>query len=62
MARIKIEDLPEDHKISRTEMEKITGGTFFQNFDQKSNQLYNILSTVMKTTKEMESSVTRNML
>ena len=27
MARIKIEDLPEDHKISKQEMKMILGGT-----------------------------------
>ena len=36
--------------------------TAFENFDQKSNQLFNILSTVMKSTKETQSSVTRNIL
>jgi parallel beta-helix repeat protein len=33
----------------------------FENFDQKTNQLFNILSTVMKSIKEMESSVVRNL-
>lgn len=32
----------------------------FENFDQKSNQLFQILSTVMKSTKEMQSNITRN--
>ena len=36
--------------------------TAFENFDQKANQLLNILSTVMKSIHEMHSSVTRNML
>jgi hypothetical protein len=35
--------------------------TAFENFDQKSNQLFNILSTVMKSMKEMQAGVTRNM-
>jgi hypothetical protein len=39
-----------------------TGETAFQNFDQKSNQLFNILSTVMKSMKEMQEGVTRNTL
>lgn len=34
--------------------------TSFENFDQKANQLFNILSTVMKTMKEMQSAITRN--
>jgi len=34
----------------------------FENFDQKANQLFNILSTVMKNIKEMKSGVTRNLL
>jgi hypothetical protein len=36
--------------------------TGFQNFDQKANQLFNMLATVMKNKKEMESNITRNML
>lgn len=34
--------------------------TLFENFDQKANQLFNLLSTVMKSMKEMKQSVTRN--
>ena len=34
--------------------------TAFENFDQKANQLYNILSTVMKSMKEMQASTIRN--
>ncbi len=36
--------------------------TDFENFDQKANQLFNILSTVLKSMREMQSSVTRNIL
>lgn len=36
--------------------------TAFENFDQKANQLFNILSTVLKNMKEMEMGVTRNLL
>ena len=36
--------------------------TMFENFDQKANQLFNILSTVMKSIKEMRSAVARNIL
>ncbi|MCK5689604.1 hypothetical protein KAI87_10065 [Myxococcota bacterium] len=36
--------------------------TAFQNFDQKANQLYNLMSSVMKTMNEMRSGTTRNML
>jgi len=34
--------------------------TAFENFDQKAQQLFNILSTTLKTMKEMKESVTRN--
>lgn len=34
----------------------------FESFDQKSNQLYNLLSTVMKSMKEMQNATIRNML
>ena len=36
--------------------------TAFENFDQKTNQLFNILSTVLKSMKDMQGAVTRNML
>ena len=36
--------------------------TAFENFDQKANQLFSILSTVLKNTKEMQAGVTRNIL
>ena len=36
--------------------------TAFQNFDQKWNQLFNMLTTVLKNKKDMEAGVTRNML
>jgi len=36
--------------------------TSFENFDQKSNQLFSILSTTLKSMKEAQSSVTRNIL
>ncbi|MEL6547504.1 MAG: hypothetical protein AAFQ82_22965, partial [Myxococcota bacterium] len=36
--------------------------TAFQNFDQKSNQLYNLMSSVLKVMNEMRSGTTRNML
>jgi hypothetical protein len=36
--------------------------TSFENFDQKANQLFNILSTVLKSMKEMKNAVTRNCL
>ena len=35
--------------------------TAFQNFDQKSNQLYNLLSSVMKSLNEMRRGTVRNM-
>jgi len=36
--------------------------TVFENFDQKSNQLFNVLSTVLKSMKEMRTAASRNML
>lgn len=36
--------------------------TEFENFDQKSNQLFNILSTVVKAMNEMSMGVVRNIL
>jgi hypothetical protein len=36
--------------------------TAFQNFDQKANQLYNLMSSVLKSVNEMRSGVVRNMM
>lgn len=36
--------------------------TMFENFDQKTNQFFNILSTAIKTEKEMNSSVVSNIV
>ncbi|MEM6992592.1 MAG: hypothetical protein AAF721_18915 [Myxococcota bacterium] len=36
--------------------------TAFQNFDQKSNQMYNLLSAIMKAANEMRMGTVRNML
>ena len=36
--------------------------TAFENFDQKTNQLFNLLSSVMKAMKEMEQGIIRNIL
>ena len=36
--------------------------SMFENFDQKANQLFNILSTVLKGIKEMKYSTIRNIL
>jgi len=43
-----------------TEEEKLTNA--FENFDQKANQLFTILSTVLKGIKEMQSSTRNNFL
>jgi predicted ribosome quality control (RQC) complex YloA/Tae2 family protein len=55
--RIKIlENLMEEVKNKRQEFQ-----TAFENFDQKVNQLFNMLSTVLKSMKEMEQAIIRNM-
>lgn len=36
--------------------------TMFENFDDKTNQLFNLLSTLMKGQKETQGSVVRNLL
>jgi len=36
--------------------------TSFENYDQKTNQLFNVLSTVMKNMKETQSGITRNIV
>jgi hypothetical protein len=62
MGRIKLEDLSEDLIINEEDLKKVIGGTAFQNFDQKTNQLYNLLSSVMKSMNEMRMGTIRNML
>jgi recombinational DNA repair ATPase RecF len=46
-------------KHQRQAAETATG---FESFDQKANQLFNLLNTALKSQKEMQSSVTRNIL
>jgi hypothetical protein len=41
---------------------RLMASTAFQNFDQKTNQLYNLLSSVMKAMNEMRMGTVRNML
>jgi methyl-accepting chemotaxis protein len=36
--------------------------TAFQNFDQKANQQYNLLSSIMKAMNEMRMGTVRNMM
>jgi len=52
-----IETTMEDIRNRRQEL-----ATAFENFDQKANQLFNILSAVLKSIKEMKSGVSRNLL
>ena len=52
-----LEDMMEDVRNDRQESMQA-----FDNYDQKAQQLYNILSSVLKSIKEMQSAITRNML
>ena len=52
-----LENLNEEIRNKR--QESITA---FENFDQKTNQLFNILGSVLKSEKEMEGSIARNLL
>jgi hypothetical protein len=36
--------------------------TAFENFDQKTNQIFNLLSTVLKSQKEMQAGIIRNII
>jgi hypothetical protein len=54
-------------KVQETTLEELRNRrqeatTAFENFDQKSNQLFNLLSTVMKNMKETQSGIIRNIL
>ena len=49
---------PEEEESTK----KVLATTLFEGFDQKANQLYNLLSSVLKNMKEMSSGTTRNML
>ena len=55
-------------ELEKSELDQVTGGVdespppTFQNFDQKWNQLFNMVTTVLKNQKDMAAGVTRNML
>ena len=50
----------DDATIIRNERQEFQ--TMFENFDQKANQFFNILSTVLKSMQETRSSIIRNLL
>jgi hypothetical protein len=62
-----VDDISKQIKNLENSMEEVRNKrqeymTAFENFDQKANQLFNILSTVLKNQKEMQEAITRNML
>lgn len=58
--RKELESIPQIPEKSPTDRKKMQ--TCFENYDQKVNQLFNILSATLKSIKEMSNGVTRNML
>ena len=56
----RIKGLEADQETVRNKRQMAS--TAFQNFDQKTNQLYNLLSSVLKALGEMRMGTTRNML
>jgi hypothetical protein len=65
--RQKMRNLQDEIKQVEQEQEKVRNKrqiatTAFQNFDQKANQLFNLLSSVMKAMNEMRMGTVRNML
>jgi len=58
--KLHIKEPEEDMESVRNKRQEYQ--TMFENFDQKTNQLFNILSTVMKSMKEMQQATTRNLL
>jgi len=55
-----IKNIEEEMEKVRNKRQEFT--TMFENFDQKANQLFNILSTVLKNVKDMNSSVSRTLI
>lgn len=51
-----------DKKIDKAKSSRKEFETIFENFDQKANQLYNLLSSVMKAMNEMRMGTSRNLL
>ena len=50
-------------EIDEAELAELSGGALnFGKFDQKSNQLYNLLSQVVKSMNDMRSAPIKNML
>jgi len=47
-------------EIAERERQKATSA--FENFDQKANQLFNILNTVLKNEREAQEGITRNIV
>jgi hypothetical protein len=55
-----IRDVESQQETARNKRQ--VASTSFQNFDQKANQQYNLLSSVMKSMNEMRMGTVRNML
>ncbi len=61
-ARVALKNLIKDVEAQREQLRnrRAVAQTSFQNFDQKANQLFNMLSSVLKTMKEMRQGAIRN--
>lgn len=57
MARIKIEDLPEDQTISQQEMKIIRGGSNFYDVNQKSDLHIILLNNILKSQQDTQYSI-----
>jgi len=51
-----------ESQMEQARNERQTVATAVENFDQKANQLFNLLSTLMKNLSEMRMGSTRNLL
>ena len=51
-----------ESQMEQARNERQTVATAFENFDQKANQLFNLLATVMKNLNEMSMGSTRNLV
>lgn len=60
MARIKIEDLPRNRKITKEEMQRITGGSL-QGAMDGIRDVYDGFSNMLKMANQMQMAVIRNL-
>lgn len=50
-----------EQQLAAAEAERQSSATMFENFDNKVDQLFNLMNNILKSIREMQQSITRNL-